>query len=100
MLLQWLIRWASHRSSAPERLAERALHELRMELYQAEQRLLDAHMQADYYRARIVFCEAILKKGIVQVSDERRGHLEISPPLRPGLKLSAGEEAGSRALSS
>jgi hypothetical protein len=92
MMLQWLIRWASHHSAAPERQAERALHDLRMELYQAEQRVLDAQMQADYYRSRIAFCEEVQKKGIEQVSDDRRGHQEVPPPLRPaGLKLTAAQ---------
>jgi hypothetical protein len=92
-MLQWLIRWASRQSAAPERLAERALHDLRMELYQAEQRVLDAQMQADYYRTRIAFCEEVLKKGIEQVSDDRREQHEVSPHVRPGLKLSAAQLA-------
>ena len=68
-MLKWLIRWASHQSAVPEKLAERALHELRMELYRAEQRILDAHMQADYYRTRIVFCEEILCAGGSSAND-------------------------------
>jgi hypothetical protein len=86
-MLKWLIRWASHQSAVPEKLAERALHELRMELYRAEQRILDAHMQADYYRTRIVFCEEVLRKGIEQVSDVRRAYQDMSPLSRPELKL-------------
>ena len=86
-MLRWLTRWASHHTPVPERQAERALQDLRMELFQAEQRVLDAQMHADYYRTRIAFCEEVLKKGIEQVSDERKGQHEISPPLRPGLKL-------------
>ena len=88
-MLRWLTRWASHHTPAPEKHAERALNNLRMELFQAEQRVLDAQMHADYYRTRIAFCEEVLKKGIEQVSDERKGQHEISQPLRPGLKLTA-----------
>jgi len=88
-MLRWLTRWASHHTPAPERHAERALDELRMELFQAEQRVLDAQMHADYYRSRIAFCEEVLKKGIEQVSDERKGQHETSQPLRAGLKLTA-----------
>jgi hypothetical protein len=51
--------------------------------------VLDAQMHADYYRTRIACCEEVLKKGIEQVSDERKGQHESSPPLRPGLKLTA-----------
>jgi hypothetical protein len=92
-MLKWLIRWASHQSAAPERLAERALCELRMELYRAEQRILDVHLQAEYYRTRIVFCESVLQKGIERVSDGRRAYQEMSPCLRPGLTLSGAPPA-------
>ena len=81
-MLRWLTHWASHHTPAPEKHAERALSELRMELFQAEQRVLDAQMHADYYRTRIAFCEEVLQKGIEQVSDYRKGQHEISPPLR------------------
>jgi hypothetical protein len=88
-MLRWLTRWASHHTPAPEKQAERALNDLRMELFQAEQRVLDAQMQADYYRSRITFVEDVVKRGIEQVSDQRRNQYESSPPLRPGLKLTA-----------
>ncbi|MEM5366274.1 hypothetical protein V4C53_09530 [Paraburkholderia azotifigens] len=90
-MLKWLIHRVSHRSTSPERLAEHALRELRLELYRAEQGIFDAHMRADYYRSRIVFCEEVLKKGIEQVSDVRRAYHEISPRLRSELKPSGGQ---------
>ncbi|WP_227746992.1 hypothetical protein [Paraburkholderia franconis] len=92
-MLTWLIRRASHQCADPERLAECALRELRVELYRAEQRILDARMEADYYRTRIVFCEEVLRKGIEQVSDIRRACQEMSPRLRPELELSDARPA-------
>ncbi|MFX3546406.1 MULTISPECIES: hypothetical protein [Ralstonia] len=74
---------------SPEKQAERALSELRMELYQAEQRVLDAQMHADYYRARITFLEDVVKKGIERVSDQRKGKQESAHALRAGLKFTA-----------
>jgi hypothetical protein len=54
-MLRWIANWALNHAPSPEKQAERALNELRMELYQAEQRVLDAQMHADYYRARLTF---------------------------------------------
>ncbi|MEM5342928.1 hypothetical protein [Paraburkholderia azotifigens] len=92
-MLNWLANLISHHAPTPEKQAERALSELRMGLFQAEQRVLDALLQADYYRSRIAFCEQVAKAGIEQVSDRRK-----SPPqevaidtLRPSLKLTAAQ---------
>ncbi|WP_193727750.1 hypothetical protein [Paraburkholderia franconis] len=92
-MLKWLIRWASHQCADPERLADRALRELRVKLYRAEQLILDARMEADYYCTRIVFCEAVVRKGIEQVSDVRRACQEMSPRLWPELELSGARAA-------
>ncbi|WP_429292305.1 hypothetical protein [Paraburkholderia sp. CI3] len=62
-----------------------------MELFQAEQLVLDAQLRADYYRARLTFLEEVTRKGIEQVSDERKAPLESPQPLRPGLKLTAAQ---------
>jgi len=67
-----------------------------VELYRAGQRILDARMEADYYRTRIVFREEVLRKGrkgIEQVSDVRRACQEMSPRLRPELELSGARAA-------
>jgi hypothetical protein len=78
----------AHNAPTPEKQAERALGELRMALFQAEQRVIDAQLQADHYRSRIAFCEAVRKAGIEQVSDQRKGQRETAPhELRPNLKL-------------
>ncbi|SED73164.1 hypothetical protein SAMN02787142_3712 [Burkholderia sp. WP9] len=90
-MLRWITNWAIRHAPTPEKQAEKALNDLRMELFQAEQHVLDAQLRADYYRSRIAFCERVSKKGIEQVSDERRGHEEIVQELRPGLKLTAAQ---------
>jgi hypothetical protein len=90
-MLRWIANWAVRNAPTPEKQAEKALRALRLELFQAEQRILDAQMQADYYRARLVFCEAVLKSGIEQVSDQRKGPPEGSPALRTGTKLTAAQ---------
>jgi hypothetical protein len=78
-MLRWITSWAVRNAPTPEKQAEKALRELRLELFQAEQRILDAQMHADYYRGRLAFCEAVLKSGIVQVSDQRKGAQEGGP---------------------
>jgi hypothetical protein len=63
-----------------------------MALFQAEQRVLDAQLQAEYYRTRIAFCEEVLKAGIEQVSDQRKGqHEAVTHDLRPSLKLTTSQ---------
>ena len=90
-MLRWIANWALHNALTPERQAERALRELRLELFQAEQRILDAQLHADYYRARLAFCEEVIKNGIEQVADQRKGQQESSQVSRPGLKLTAAQ---------
>ncbi|WP_239482904.1 hypothetical protein [Paraburkholderia sp. C35] len=68
------------------------MSELRMGLFQAEQRVLDAQLQADYYRSRIAFCEQVAKTGIEQVSDRRKLPQDLSlDNARPSLKLTAAQ---------
>jgi hypothetical protein len=60
--------------------------------FSAEQRVLDAQLQADYYRSRIAFCEEVRKAGIEQVSDQRKGQREtVAHELRPNLKLTTAQ---------
>ena len=87
-MLRWIANWASRHAPTPEKHAERALNDLRMALFQAEQRVLDAQMHAAYYRSRIAFCEQVVKRGIEQVSDERQDQAE---PILPATQtLAAG----------
>jgi hypothetical protein len=90
-MLQWIASWTVRNALTPEKRAEKALRELRMELFQAEQRILDAQMHAEYYRARLAFGEAVLKSGIEQVSDQRKGPQMGAPVLWTGHKLTAAQ---------
>jgi hypothetical protein len=87
IMLRWIANRIVHYVPTPERLAERALNELRLELYQAEQHVLNAQMHAAYYRARLTFLEEVIATGIEKVADKRRGQLEGSQALRAGPKL-------------
>lgn len=87
-MLHWLSNLIAHNAATPEKQAERALGDLRMALFQAEQRVMDVQLQAEYYRSRIAFCEEVLKAGIEQVTDQRKGqHETVARDLRPNLKL-------------
>jgi hypothetical protein len=87
--LRWIAGWAARYAPTVEQQAEKALPELRLELFQAEQRILDAQVHADYYRARLAFCESVLKNGIEHVSDQRKAPQTDSPTIRTGAKLTA-----------
>lgn len=90
-MLRWIASWALNHVKTPENQAELSLNELRMELFRAEQLVLDAQLRADYYRTRLTFLEEVVQKGIEQVSDQRKGQQEPSPALRPGLRLTAAQ---------
>jgi hypothetical protein len=85
-MLRWIENWAV-RSPNPEKQAEHGIRELRLELFQAEQRVLDAQMHAAFYRARLSFFEEVVKMGIEHVADQRRGQRETPQALRTGPKL-------------
>jgi hypothetical protein len=86
-MMHWIENWALHCLPSPEKQAEHDLRELRLELFQAEQRVLDAQIHAAYYRARLSFSEDVIKMGIEYVADQRRGQREAPQALRTGLKL-------------
>jgi len=90
-MLRWIENLVSLNAPTPEKHAKQSLNDLRMELYQSEQHLMEMQLRADYYRARIAFLEEVTRKGIEQVSDQRKGLQEVSQALRPGLKLTAAQ---------
>jgi hypothetical protein len=92
-MLRWLASWAARYAPTVEQQAQKALPELRMELFQAEQRILDAQVHADYYRSRLVFCESVLKNGIEQVSDQRREPQTAIATPRTGPKLTTAQSS-------
>ena len=90
-MLRWITNWAIHNAPTPEKQADKALGEMRLLHFQAEQRVLDAQLQADYYRARLAFLEEVTKRGIEHVSDQRKAQQETSQALRPPAKLTAAQ---------
>jgi hypothetical protein len=90
-MMQGIASWAVRNARTPEKQAEKALRELRLELFKAEQLILDAQMRADYYRGRLAFCEAVLKRGIEQVSDQRKEPQTSLPALQTGHRLTAAQ---------
>jgi hypothetical protein len=90
-MLMWIANWAARHAPTPEKQAERAVDELRMELFRAEQQVLDAQLRAEYYRSRLIFLEDVTRKGIEAVSDQRKGQQDVSQPTRPGPRLTAAQ---------
>lgn len=61
---------------SPEKIAARELQNMRLTLFQAERRLLEAQMQVDYYRDLVSFLEDVSATGVEQVVDKRRASTE------------------------
>ena len=90
-MLMWIANWAARHAPTPENQAERALHELRMELFRAEHQVRDAQLRAEYFRARLLFLEDVTRQGIEAVSDQRKGQQELMQPSRSGPRLTAAQ---------
>ncbi|WP_179402309.1 hypothetical protein [Burkholderia guangdongensis] len=81
-MLNWISRWAMRHAPTPEKTAASMLVTARMELFTAEQRVIDAKLQADYWRTRVSFLEEVQKQGIepwVSASVSLRPELEAAP---------------------
>ncbi|AUL59943.1 hypothetical protein D0U02_09285 [Burkholderia pseudomallei] len=63
-MLNWISRWALRYAPTPEKSATSMLVTARMELFAAEQRVIDAKLQADYWCTRVSFLEVVQKQGI------------------------------------
>ncbi|MBI0330160.1 hypothetical protein [Burkholderia plantarii] len=63
-MLNWISRWAMRQAPTPEKAAASMLVTARMELFAAEQRVIDAKLQSDYWRTRVSFLEEVQKQGI------------------------------------
>ncbi len=63
-MVNWISRWALRHAPTPEKSAASMLVTARMELFTAEQRVIDAKLQADYWRTRVSFLEEVQKQGI------------------------------------
>ncbi|MBN3786148.1 hypothetical protein [Burkholderia sp. Ac-20353] len=63
-MMNWINRWSMRHAPTPEKAAASMLVTARMELFTAEQRVIDAKLQADYWRTRVAFLEEVQKLGI------------------------------------
>ncbi|RQS63536.1 hypothetical protein DID96_29500 [Burkholderia sp. Bp8963] len=63
-MVNWFSRWAMRHAPTPEKTAASMLVTARMELFAAEQRVIDAKLQADYWRTRVAFLEEVQQQGI------------------------------------
>ncbi|WP_420996818.1 hypothetical protein ACKI2N_028815 [Cupriavidus sp. 30B13] len=67
----------------PEKIAARELQQMRLTLFQAERRLLEAQMQVDYYRDLVAFLEDVSATGVENVVDKRRAPASAEPAQGP-----------------
>ncbi|AOY96630.1 hypothetical protein BKK79_34480 [Cupriavidus sp. USMAA2-4] len=74
----------------PEKIAARELENMRLTLFQAERRLLEAQMQVDYYRDVIAFLEDVAATGVEGVVDKRRAAARPAAETAPGARLAPG----------
>ncbi|AQV97601.1 hypothetical protein BJN34_27445 [Cupriavidus necator] len=84
------MRWLANLFSppTPEKIAERELQDMRLTLFQAERRLLEAQMQVAYYRDMVAFLEDVSSQGVEDVVDKRRATtlpMQDLPARTPGL---------------
>jgi hypothetical protein len=78
-MLNWISRWALRHAPTPEKTAASMLVTARMELFTAEQRVIDAKLQADYWRTRVSFLEEVQKQGIEPWVNAQAQKPEIEP---------------------
>ncbi|MEK6383076.1 MAG: hypothetical protein V4797_00580 [Paraburkholderia tropica] len=90
-MLRWITNFASRHAITPERQAERSLGELRMALFEAEERVLTAQMHAAYYRSRIMLCEDVMKKGVEKASDQRNEPTAFERAITPNFKVARAQ---------
>ena len=57
--------------ASPEKVAAKELRQMRLTLFQSERRLLNAQMQAAYYRDIVAFMEDVASSGLESVVDRR-----------------------------
>ncbi|MCX4165917.1 MULTISPECIES: hypothetical protein [Paraburkholderia] len=63
-MAKWLSRLMQQRAPTPEKAATSMLVNARMQLFTAEQRVIDANIQLEYWRARVLFLEDVQTRGI------------------------------------
>ncbi|GAA4340898.1 hypothetical protein GCM10023144_41020 [Pigmentiphaga soli] len=90
-MFKWIANIVLDHQPTPERLAERALREARLELFRAEQRVHDALLYANYHRDRVRFLERVKDEGIERVADQGPARQSMLAELKPHPKLASGQ---------
>lgn len=67
--------------ASPEKVAAKELQQMRLTLFQSERRLLNAQMQAAYYRDIVAFMEDVASSGLESVVDRRAAPPQPAPDL-------------------
>lgn len=91
-MVNWISRWALRHAPTPEKTAASMLVTARMELFAAEQRVIDAKLRASYWSTRVAFLEEVQQQGIdpwVHALPSPRPEAELIP-LGAGPRLAAG----------
>lgn len=96
-MLNWINRWAARHAPTPEKSAAAMLVTARMELFSAEQRVIDAKLQADYWRTRVSFLEEVQKEGI---DPWVNAPAQLSEPVEPTLPTFPRTPSGPRLATS
>lgn len=63
-MTRWIRRLMLKHAPTPEKAAASMLIDARMQLFTAEQRMIDANIQLEYWRARVVFLEDVQARGV------------------------------------
>ncbi|WP_133650716.1 hypothetical protein [Paraburkholderia flava] len=63
-MTRWIRRLMLKHAPTPEKAAASMLIDARMQLFTAEQRVIDANIQLEYWRARVVFLEDVQARGV------------------------------------
>lgn len=91
-MVNWISRWAMRHAPTPEKTAASMLVTARMELFAAEQRVIDAKLRASYWSTRVAFLEEVQQQGIdpwVHALPSPQPEAEFTP-LGAGPRLAAG----------
>jgi hypothetical protein len=86
-MLRWIKDLTELRTPTPERQAEKALTDLRMELFHAELRLLEAEMVVELHRARLAFLETVVSRKGIEPRAEPPPMRIRETPMRAAPKL-------------
>lgn len=91
-MTRWIRRLMLKHAPTPEKAAASMLIDARMQLFTAEQRVIDANIQLEYWRARVVFLEDVQARG-VQSSASVPAHASANVPAIPAKAAAEAQPA-------